>query len=131
MTSKQRTPNNESILFAQDTGTGLAVPVLSTAGELLVDATLSAPSLPSAAVNGQQTATTSAVALPSGVLTQGVVLEALSTNTVSIFVGTTGVTTGTGYELQPGAAVGIAVGNTNEIYIRCASSTPVVTWIGS
>lgn len=102
-------------------------------GRLLVNAivTIGPTTLPTALVNGQQTVTTSAVALPSGALTEGVIVEALSTNTLSVFVGGTGVTTSTGYELQPGASVGIAVDNASRIYVRCASGSPVVTWVGS
>ena len=117
--------------LALDGSGAVPVAVDPATGGLVVSATISPGSLPATLVNGQQTVTTSAVALPSGALTQGVVLEALSTNTVSIFVGATGVTTSTGYELQPGASIGIAVDNTNRIFVRCTSTSPVVSWIGS
>src|SRR6185437_11160291 len=44
---------------------------------------------------GQQTATASAVVLPSQVLVNGAVITALSTNTGTIYVGPAGVTTST------------------------------------
>jgi hypothetical protein len=100
-------------------------------GAQLVTAVASAAELPSTIQNGQQTVTTSAVALPTGALTQGVILESLSTNTVSIFIGASGVTTSTGIELLPGASTSVAVNNTNLIYVICASTSPVISWIGS
>lgn len=116
-----------------DGETPLALEINPNTGRALVDAevTVSPAELPAALVNNQQTVTASAAALPSGTLTQGVILESLSSNTVSVFVGGAGVTTSTGYELQPGASVGIAVNNTDAIYVVCATGSPVVTWIGS
>lgn len=87
--------------------------------------------LPTGPTNGQQTVTTSAVALPTVTLTQGVILTARSTNTVSIFIGVSGVTTSTGVELQPGASISAAVSNLNALYVICASSSPVISWLGS
>lgn len=100
-------------------------------GAVITEVELTAASLPAAMVNGQQTVTTSAVALPSNVLEVGVILEALSTNTVSIFIGGPGVTTATGTELQPGASTSAAIANMSGLYVICASGSPVITWLGS
>lgn len=128
-----QTVNHREVIAGLSTITSTPEYLRSTNGflDVNVEATIAAPTLATTLVNGQQTVTTSAVALPSGALTQGVVLGSLSTNTASIFVGATGVTTSTGYELQPGASVGMAVDNTNKIFVRCASTSPVVTWVGS
>lgn len=88
-------------------------------------------SLPAAVVAGQQTVTNTASALPSGPLTQGVIFESLSSNTVAIYVGPSGVTTTTGVELQPGAALSAAVNDLSKLFVVCASSAPVITWLGS
>jgi hypothetical protein len=81
--------------------------------------------------NGQSTATTSAVAIASSqALTQGVTVEALSTNTVSVFIGNSSLTTTTGLELPPGASITLPVNNLNLVYIRCASASPVVSYVG-
>lgn len=127
------TPNHREVLAAKSTITGNSEYLKSTDGflDVNVEATIAAPTLPSALVNGRQTVTTSAVALPSGALTQGVILESLSTNTASIFIGGVGVTTSTGIELQPGGMVGVAVSNVNSIYVICASTSPVITYLGS
>lgn len=126
-------PNRAPLLsgLASD-GSGVAVPVAvdPATGRILTSSTTSG-GLPTALVNNQQTVTNSAVALPSGALTQGVVLESLSTNTVSIFIGGSGVTTSTGVELAPGGMFGVAVSNTNKIFVICASGSPVLTWLGS
>lgn len=98
----------------------------------------SGSSLPSTVVNGQQTVTGTATALPSQALTNGVLIENLSTNSggnaVSVFIGSSSVTaTGStgGYELQVGATTSAAVANTNGLYVICASGSPIITWIGS
>lgn len=133
MASPSQTPNHREILAAQSTITNAPEYLKSTSGRLLVLATVSVgpAELPTTLVNGQQTVTTSPVALPLGVLTQGVILESLSTNTVSIFVGGAGVTTGTGIELLPGGMLGVAIADTSDIYVICGSTSPIITWLGS
>ncbi len=113
--------NEQDIIpVAVDPSTGAIITEVDTGG-----------TLPSTLVNGQQTVTTTAAALPSKTLSQGVILESLSTNTVSIFIGDSSVTTSTGVELQVGAALSAAVSNLDVIYVICASSSPVITWLGS
>jgi|SRR5882762_7233099 len=118
-------------LSSVDNATAVPIAVDPVTGAILTETVVTPAELPVALINNQQTATTSAVALPAGVLDVGVILGGLSTNTVSIFVGGAGVTTATGIELQPGASVSAAINNTNKIYIICASGSPVVTWLGS
>jgi hypothetical protein len=126
-----QSPNQRESLSAVSSITGNSEYVFSTNHALNINATISPAALPSTAVNNQQIVTTSAVALPSGVITQGFVLQALSTNSVSVFAGGVGVTTATGIELPPGSAVSVLINNTNKIYVICASGSPVVTWLGS
>lgn len=131
MTQRAISPNRHEILYVADSVTSNATYLTATGHALDVNIIGASGSLPSMLINGQQTVSTSAAALSPGVLTQGVILGSLSTNTVSIFVGTAAVTTATGYELQPGASVGVAVADTSDIFVICASSSPVVTWLGS
>lgn len=126
-----QTVNHREAIAGQSTVSGAPEYLKSTNGYLLTTVSVGPPTLPTALVNNQQTVTTSAVALTSGALTEGVILESLSTNTVSIFVGGAGVTTSTGIELQPGASLGVAIDDVSKIYVRCASGSPVVTWLGS
>ena len=131
MSSNTRSTNNTGGLTAQSTVTGKQEYLKSTNGALDVDVTINSPPLPSTIVYGQQTVTNVATALPNSALTQGVILESLSTNTVSIFIGDASVTASTGVELQVGAALSAAVSNLDVLYVICASSSPVISWLGS
>lgn len=90
--------------------------------------------LPSALVAFVTTITTAGtrVQLASNSLSQGVVVEAPSTNTGVIYVGGSNVSsTVYGAELQPGQSTGIAVNNTNLIWADTASNGNKVAVIGS
>lgn len=63
---------------------------------------------------------------------QGIVLEAPSTNTGKIYVGSTTVSSAVfGAELQAGQSVGVAVNNTNLIYIDASVNGDKCSVIGS
>lgn len=68
--------------------------------------------------------TNTAVALPSNVLVNGIVIKAKSTNNAAgAFIGGAGVTTtddgtGNGYKIVPGEAMSFAVPNSNAIYVN-------------
>lgn len=88
-------------------------------------------SVPSSFKSGQASVGTSAAALTSNVLTVGVIIQALSTNSVSVFIGGASVTTSNGFELQPGQATSIAVTNTNTIYAISGSASQGLCFVGS
>lgn len=104
-------------------------------GNLLVSASITAPDNTSANLyTGQQTVGTSQVQITasSNALINGMIVKALSTNSAAIYVGKTGVTTGTGDVLEPGEARGYAVNNTNLLYIiSVASTTDKVSFSGN
>lgn len=84
----------------------------------------------SAVVNvGQQTSSTSAVQLSSTstVPTNGIVVQAISSNIASVFIGGSGVTTSTGFELQPGQSVSFTA-NLNTLYIIGSNSSDKVCY---
>lgn len=89
--------------------------------------------LPATEVNGQTTGTTAgtAVQLAANSLTVGVIIQALSTNTTSIFVGTSSVTSSNGFELQPGQATSVGVNNTSAVWIVSTTNGDKTCWIGS
>jgi hypothetical protein len=89
------------------------------------------PANPSTIYSNQQTATTTAAALPSQALTNGVVLTAGSSNTGTIYIGPSGVTTSTGYPLAAGQSVSYAVSNLNAIYMIGANTTDVLAFTGN
>ena len=67
-------------------------------------------------VYGQVAMTASAVQLPSNTITQAVVVEALSSNIHSVFLGDASVDNTTGLELAPGSAAVLPLSNTNILY---------------
>ncbi len=80
---------------------------------------------------GQQATTTSAVALPAGTFTRGpVVFKAPKGNAAAIEIGASGVTTGTGFVLDPGDSVSLNVESLASIYLIGANTTDHLTWIG-
>jgi hypothetical protein len=65
----------------------------------------------------QITMTGSAVSLGSAQeVKNGIIVEAMSTNSASLYVGASGVTTATGYELQPGGSTSLAIDDIAKVY---------------
>lgn len=87
---------------------------------------------PTTIYSGEQTVTEAAVALATNqALVNGAVLKSLQTNTGTVYVGNSGVTTGNGYELAPGEAISYACTNFDEIYIIGTNLTDVVVFTGN
>jgi hypothetical protein len=81
--------------------------------------------------NGQKAVTASAAAIASSqALTQGVTIEALSTNAISVFVGANGVSDSTGIELPPGASITLPINNLNLAYVIASTTGASVSYIG-
>ena len=86
---------------------------------------------PSATINiGQTTSAVTATQLSSSsiAMTNGVVIQALSTNTASVFIGNSGVTTANGFELTAGSSLTISPSNINLVYVIGANATDKVCW---
>jgi hypothetical protein len=85
----------------------------------------------SAVINvGQKTVSTTAVQISasSTIPTNGIIIQALSTNAASIFVGGSGVLTSTGFELTAGQSMSFTA-NLNTLYIiSVASTTDKICW---
>jgi len=81
-------------------------------------------------LSGQQTVTTSAVALSTN-SARNVCVKALVGNSVTVYLGPSGLTTATGMELAPGDSWCGPVSNTNLLFVRAASSGGSVSWIGT
>lgn len=89
--------------------------------------------LPSTPITGQLTiaVTNTAVRLPNITISVGVILQALKGNGTNAFVtGPNGVSTSTGFQLQPGQATSTAVNNLNSIWIN-GTAGDGICWIGS
>lgn len=67
--------------------------------------------------SGRQAVTASAVALGSLAALRAVNIKAMSTNAASVFVGTSGVTTATGYELAAGDSITLPITNANLAFV--------------
>jgi hypothetical protein len=76
---------------------------------------------------GQQAVTGTAANLGTATA-RAVCVEALSTNTISVFIGATGVTISTGLELQAGQATCQPVNNTNLIFVVASTTGAGVAW---
>ena len=78
---------------------------------------------------GQTTSAVTAVQLSasSTVPTNGLIIQALSTNTASVFIGGSGVTTATGFELTSGSSLTIT-SNLNTIYVIGTNATDKICW---
>lgn len=72
-----------------------------------------------------------AVQFPSQILGVGVIIQALSTNVSSIFIGVSGVTASSGFELQPGQACSACVANLNNIYVNAITNGDGCCFVGS
>lgn len=125
------TNNGREVLSIKDQISGNVFQLLgvSSTGSLNITGTTTA-STASAVINvGQQTVSTSAVQISSTstVPTNGILIGALSTNNVSIFIGGSGVTTSNGAEITPGSSLPFTC-NLNTLYIISASSTTDKIW---
>lgn len=127
-------------------GNAVSVPVAvnPNTGELLVNSTTTITGTvavtesgtwdvgtTSASVNvGQTTSGTTAVQLDASSIasTNGILVQALSTNTASVFIGGSGVTTSTGFELQAGQAVPFTCNNITNLYVVGSNTTDKVCW---
>jgi hypothetical protein len=87
--------------------------------------------VPTNVFSGQSAVTGTAAALTGQALTKGVCVEALSTNTISVYIGPSGVTTSTGIEVPAGSGFCIAVSNTNILYVVASTTGATVTWAGN
>lgn len=117
--------------------TGASTSALQTTGNTslatIATNTGATPPLPGTLVAFITTITTAGtrVQLGSNSLSQGVVIEAPSTNTGSIYVGGSAVSSSSyGAELQPGQSVGLAVNNTNLAWVDTATNGNKVAVLG-
>jgi hypothetical protein len=90
-------------------------------------------SRPEEIVHGQKSVAQTAVTLQAAAaeLAVGVWVKSDSGNTGNIFVGETGVTTSTGYKLEPGESMFINIEALLDIYVISNSGTNTVYYFGS
>jgi hypothetical protein len=97
----------------------------------LINVNVQATVRPGNIFSGQQAVTTTAAPLPANILAASITVQARTTNTISIFLGGAAVTTTTGLELPPGAAITLQITNSNVVYVVAASTGANVSWAGN
>ena len=80
--------------------------------------------------SGQQAVTGTAAALATQAVKQACV-KALKGNVINVYVGPSGVSDATGYELAPDEAVCLPVNNVNLIYVIARTTGASVSWTGT
>jgi len=113
------------------------VAVTQSTSPWVVSGTVTAtpPALPTTPLYGRTVIATGGtpVAGPNKAITNGAgfIVQALSGNANSVYVGDSAVTSANGFELQPGQATSVALANMNELYVNGASVGDGVCFIGS
>ena len=81
--------------------------------------------------NGSKTVPTgTAEAIATTQVIHSVTVKALSTNTVAVYVGASGVTTSTGIELLAGESISLDVTDLATVFVISGSASQVVRYIG-
>jgi len=101
---------------------------LDTAGNLRTNCITgcAAPTPNTAFGNFQTTVTTSAAALATNT-SKKYCSKSIAANTAVVYLGITGVTTATGYELNPGDVLCMTLSNTNIVFAIAASGSQTLT----
>lgn len=79
----------------------------------------------------RQAVTATATALASHASGGGVCLKAMTTNTITVYYGTAGVTTATGFELTPGEGACLPIDNSSKIFVIASTTGASVTYYGT
>ena len=113
-----------------DSKTTVAIGADPTTKRLFVDSSETAQSTLVAFITDIPTAATR-VQLASNTIIAGII-QAPSTNTGNIFIGGSDVSSSVfGAELQPGQSAGIAISNTDKIFVDTATNGNDVSFLGS
>lgn len=88
---------------------------------------------PSAALNGKTTVTTAGARMALGAATaiKSVAVKAGTSNTGTIYLGNSNVSSSNGAELSAGETAAIDIDDLSKVYIDASSNNQYVTWIAS
>jgi hypothetical protein len=100
------------------------------AGSSVIGGVTTQPTGFSAAINFQQSVTASAVALATN-SSHSFCVQAFAGNTITVYVGASGVTTTTGFPLAAGQPACLQLSNTNLIYVIASTTGASVAVIGN
>lgn len=134
-----RTPrdaNRAPVLFGvSDTDGVTVVPIHAdpATGRLFVNTTGSVTvsfSAPTTAINGKTTVTTAGTRVQLATNTcVSITIKALASNTGTIYVGNSTVSSTNGYQLAAGDSISADISNTNKFYIDSSVNGEGVTWL--
>jgi hypothetical protein len=83
-----------------------------------------------AILSNQQAVTGTAAALATNACRKALI-KALAANTINVYVGPSGVTIATGFELAPGESVSLDISNTNLAFVIASTTGASVSWIAT
>ena len=137
MGNARRDENRITGLIVEDSnGNETIVPLMADpiTNRLLVNSTITGNisiSPLTTVYNGFKTVPTgTAEAIAASQAISSITIKALSTNTVSIYVGATGVTTSTGFELEAGDSISLDIDNSADVFVISGSASQVIRFIG-
>jgi hypothetical protein len=81
-------------------------------------------------VAGQTSVGLLQVQLPNNAVYMSVTVKANNGNSGTVYVGVTGVTTSTGFELGAGESVSLPVDNTNRIFVIADAASQTISYVG-
>jgi hypothetical protein len=119
---------NGTALSLGQTTMAASLPVVLASNQAAVPVTSSNPA---AVLTNQVAVTATAAAIGSGALSNGVVITALSTNALTVYVGPAGVTTANGYPLLPGQSISFGVTNLNAVFCIASSTGSSLAYAGN
>lgn len=113
------------------TSRAFSVGLVDHLGNPIDPATGSGGGTPATVYSGQRTLTTTAAALPSQVLSVGIVITAQPANTGTVYVGPTGVTSATGYPLVAGQSISYSVSNLSAVFVIGTNTSDTIAFTGN
>ncbi len=79
--------------------------------------------------SGQTAVTATAAALTSSTVALQVIIKANTDNAIPVYLGPSGVTTSTGFRLDPGDSVTLEVLDLSAIYLIASTTGASVSWV--
>ena len=87
---------------------------------------------PTKIIHGQKTITSTSTLLSNDAIRTGITIKSPISNTTDVYIGNSlGVSTTTGYILNPGETIYIEISSASGIFARTLSGTALITYIGS
>lgn len=88
---------------------------------------------PDEVFSGQQDVTDAAVTISGGdqLVSQELTVKADQGNTITVYIGPSGVTIGTGFALAPGQVVTVSAASPGQVYVIASVAGASISWFAS